>query len=146
MAFTEKKRRFVDALQSGLSGKKAALAAGYSEKGAAQAASRLMKDLDVLAALERKEKVNQAKQQAKASGKPLNLPELSQMFSDPKDFLKALMNDPSEEMRLRMDAARTLMPFEHERKSDKSKKSARDEAAKKVAESRFAVPAAPRMH
>ncbi len=33
MALTDKKRRFVQALQSGLSGAKAAIHAGYSEKG-----------------------------------------------------------------------------------------------------------------
>ncbi|MFY3832618.1 terminase small subunit [Achromobacter xylosoxidans] len=53
MALTDKKRRFVDALLSGLSGTKAAIHAGYSENGAAQAAARLMRDKHVLAALGR---------------------------------------------------------------------------------------------
>lgn len=53
MALTDKKRRFVDALLSGLSGAKAAIHAGYSENGAAQAAARLMRDKHVLAALGR---------------------------------------------------------------------------------------------
>lgn len=64
MSLTDKKRRFVVALQSGLSGAKAAIKAGYSGKGSAQAASRLMKDPDVKAALERKELVNKAKAEA----------------------------------------------------------------------------------
>lgn len=143
MAFTEKKRRFVDALQSGLTGKAAALAAGYSEKGAAQAASRLMKDPDVIAALDRKEKVNKAKEQAKAEGKPLNVADLSQMYSDPKDFLKALMNDHGEDMKLRLDAAKVLMPFTHARKGEASKKSAREQAVDKASSGRFAIPASP---
>ena len=145
MAFTDKKRKFVAALQSGLSGAKAAVAAGYSEKGAPQAASRLMKDPDVLAALKRKEIVEQAKAEAKAAGKEINLPDLSRMFSDPKDFLKALMNDAGEDMKLRMDAAKALMPFTHERKGEASKKSAKDEAAQKAMQGRFSVPAAPRL-
>jgi len=58
MALTEKKRRFVAALQSGLTGAKAAVDAGYSEKGAAQAASRLMKDGAVVSALGRALEVN----------------------------------------------------------------------------------------
>lgn len=143
MAFTDKKRRFVHALQSGLKGKEAAIAAGYSEKGAAQAASRLMNDPDVLAALDRKEKVNQAKKEAKAQGKAVNLPDLSQMFSDPKEFLRALMNDPGEDMKLRLDAAKVLMPFTHERKGEASKKVSRNEAARQAA-NRFAVPEPPR--
>ena len=147
MAFTEKKRRFVDALQSGLTGAKAALAAGYSENGAAQAASRLMKDPDVIAALERRAKVNEAKEQAKAAGKDLNLADLSKMYSDPKDFLKALMNDHGEEMKLRFEAAKVLMPFTHERKGEASKKSEREKAVERASTGRFAVPAAPpRMH
>ncbi len=145
MAFTDKKRKFVAALQSGLSGAKAAVAAGYSEKGAPQAASRLMKDPDVLAALKRKEIVEQAKAEAKAAGKEISLPDLGKMFSDPKDFLKALMNDPSEDMKLRMDAAKALMPFTHERKGEASKKTAKDEAAQKAMQGRFSVPAAPRL-
>ncbi|WP_368655406.1 terminase small subunit [Castellaniella ginsengisoli] len=145
MAFTDKKRKFVAALQSGLSGAKAAVAAGYSEKGAAQAASRLMKDKDVQEALKRKELVEQAKAEAKAAGKEVNLPDLGKMFSDPKAFLMALMNDPGEDMKLRVDAAKALMPFTHERKGEASKKSAKEEAAHKAMQGRFAVPAAPRM-
>ncbi|MFT0533941.1 terminase small subunit [Castellaniella hirudinis] len=145
MAFTDKKRKFVAALQSGLSGAKAAVAAGYSEKGAPQAASRLMKDPDVQAALKRKEIVEQAKSEAKAAGKDVNLPDLGKMFSDPQDFLKALMNDVSEDMKLRLDAAKALMPFTHERKGEASKKSAKEDAANKAMQGRFAVPAAPRL-
>lgn len=144
MALTDKKRRFVQALQSGLSGAKAAAAAGYSEKGASQAASRLMKDPDVIAALERKEAVEQAKAEAKASGKQINLPDLSKMYSDPQDFLKALMNDASEDMKLRVDAAKALMPFVHQRKGEGGKKEAKQEEAQKVA-SRFAPSAPPRL-
>jgi len=145
MAFTDKKRKFVAALQSGLSGAKAAVAAGYSEKGAPQAASRLMKDPDVAAALERKALVEQAKAEAKAAGREVNLPDLGKMFSDPKEFLKALMNDPSEDMKLRVDAAKCLMPFEHERKGEVGKKSAKEQAAAKAATGRFSVPAPPAM-
>lgn len=146
MAFTEKKRRFVDALQSGLTGAQAAIAAGYSEKGAAQAASRLMKDADVIAALARKSSVNKAKELAKEQTAPVNVAELSKMYSDPKEFLRALMNDHAEDMKLRLDAAKVLMPFTHERKGEASKKSARDDAAEKAA-ARFSVPAPPpRMH
>ncbi|MBV6304926.1 terminase small subunit [Candidimonas humi] len=145
MALTDKKRRFVVALQSGLAGAKAAVKAGYSEKGAAQAASRLMKDADVKAALERKKAVNKAKAEAKASGREFNLPDLGKMFSDPKEFLKAVMNDPSEEMKLRVEAAKTLMPFDHGKVADQGKKGAKADAAKKAATGRFAPKAPPRL-
>jgi len=147
MALTDKKRKFVLALQSGESGARAAIAAGYSEKGASQAASRLMKDPDVKAALARKEAVEEAKEEAKASGKPINLPDLGKMFGDPKDFLKALMNDPSEDMKLRFEAAKALMPFTHERKGEASKKSAKEQQLAEVMGSgRFSVAAPPRLN
>ena len=147
MALTDKKRKFVVALQSGLSGAKAAIAAGYSENGAAQAASRLMKDPDVIAALERKAAVEQAKAEAKAQGKQISLPDLGKMYSDPKEFLRALMNDPTEDMKLRLDAAKSLMPFTHERKGEASKKSAKEQQLSDAMNSgRFSVAAPPSLN
>lgn len=144
MALTDKKRKFVAALQSGLSGANAAVAAGYSEKGASQAASRLMKDPDVIAALERKEMVEQAKAQAKEEGKSVSIPNLSKMYSDPKEFLKAVMNDPLEDPKLRVDAAKSLMPYVHQRQGEGGKKEAQQKKAEKVA-SRFSPSAPPRL-
>lgn len=144
MALTDKKRKFVDALQSGLSGAKAAVAAGYSEKGASQAASRLMNDPDVIAALERRKSVEKAKSEAKAQGKSLNLPDFSKMYSDPAEFLKALMNDAGEDMKLRVDAAKALMPYIHQRKGEGGKKDAKQEAAEKVS-GRFGPPSPPKL-
>lgn len=144
MAFTDKKRRFVDALRKDLSGKEAAIAAGYSERGASQAASRLMKDPDVIAALERHKKINKAKEEAKEQGKVFDIAALSQMYSDPKDFLSAVMNDPSEEVRLRVDAAKTLMPYFHTRKAEVGKKVQAQTKANDIANNRFAPRSAPR--
>lgn len=129
MALTAQKRKFADAVRTGMSATKAAIAAGYSEKTAAQAASRLMKDKDVLAEIGRKEAVNKAKEKAKAEGKPLNLPDLSKLYSDPKDFLLAVMNDGGEEARYRVDAAKALMPYIHERKGEAGKKAGKAGAA-----------------
>ena len=145
MALTDKKRRFVAALQSGLKGAKAAEHAGYSKATAAQAASRLMKDPDVLAELARKETVNKAKEQAKDAGRPVSMPDLARMFSDPKAFLMALMNDAGEDIKLRADAAKALMPYEHERKADAGKKKGKEDAAKTLTGGRFApTPPPPR--
>lgn len=143
MALTDKKRKFVAALQSGLSGAKAAVAAGYSEKGASQAASRLMKDPDVIAALARKERVEQAKAEAKEEGRALNVGALSKTFDDPQDFLKAMMNDAAEDPKLRLDAAKTLMPYVHSRKGEGGKKDERKQAATAAAASGRLAPKAP---
>ncbi len=72
MALTEKKRRFADAILSGASNKKAAIDAGYSEKTAPQAGSKLAKDPDVSAYLERRRKFDQAKAEVKAETEKVN--------------------------------------------------------------------------
>src|SRR5690606_11050848 len=144
MAITDKKRRFAAALKSGASQTEAAIASGYSKNGAAQAGSRLAKDPDVIAELARKEHVAKAKEEAKEKGREINLPDLSKMYSDPMDFLMAMMNDAAEDLRIRHDAAKTLMPYRHARKDAARKKEDKQNAARKVA-SRFSTSAPPRL-
>ncbi|MDF3851363.1 terminase small subunit [Achromobacter denitrificans] len=133
MALTDKKRRFVQALQSGLSGAKAAIHAGYSEKGAAVAASRLMKDKDVREALGRVNQVNKLKEEAAASGKSISLPDLGKLYSDPLEFLKAVANDPEQDMKLRVDAAKAWVPYVHGKIGEQGKKDAKKKAAGEAA-------------
>lgn len=66
------------------------------------------------------------------------------LTSDPKEFLTALMNDPASEMKLRVDAAKALMPFTYQKLGEGGKKEQKDAAAKKVA-SRFASAAPPKL-
>jgi phage terminase small subunit len=65
---------------------------------------------------------------------------------DPKDdpliFLRDVMNDNEADARLRIDAAKALMPYIHQRIGDQGKKEGRQEAAKKAAAGKF-KPAAP---
>lgn len=143
MALTDKKRRFADALKSGASNRGAAVAAGYSEKTAAQAGSRLAKDPDVLAHIGRKEAVMEAQQQAKAEGKPTSLDAISRAYDDPKDFLRAVMNYAGEDMKLRVDAAKVLMPYEHAKPGELGKKEQKDDAAKAAGKGRFAAAPTP---
>ncbi|MFY3534639.1 terminase small subunit [Achromobacter denitrificans] len=133
MALTDKKRRFVQALQSGLSGAKAAIHAGYSEKGAAVAASRLMKDKDVQEAQGRVNQVNKLKEEAAASGKSISLPDLGKLYSDPLEFLKAVANDPEQDMKLRVDAAKAWVPYVHGKIGEQGKKDAKKKAAGEAA-------------
>ncbi|CAB3883354.1 hypothetical protein LMG26689_03598 [Achromobacter animicus] len=144
MALTDKKRRFVQALQSGLSGAKAAIHAGYSEKGAAVAASRLMKDKDVQEALGRVNQVNKLKEEAAAAGMEVSLPDLGKLYSDPLEFLKAVANDPEQDMKLRVEAAKAWVPYVHGKIGEQGKKDAKKQAADKVASGgRFAPPPPP---
>jgi phage terminase small subunit len=143
MALTAKKRLFADAVLAGKAHKDAAIAAGYSAATASAAGSRLVKDKDVAAYLaERRKKaprVAKTSQSAEdaavtsaavAAGFDLNA---ILTFSDPKAFLLAAMNDQNTEPKLRIDAAKTLMPFVHAKVGEAGKKDAKANAANKAA-------------
>lgn len=147
MALTGKKRLFAEALLAGKSNKMAALAAGYSAASASAAGSRLAKDKDVLAHLQRKAKAVSAAPPASAGAESSTGSfDLSQALShrDPRAFLLAAMNDNLLEPKLRIDAAKALMPFEFAKKGEGGKKEQLADAAKKVA-SRFSPAAPPKL-
>ena len=146
MALTPKKRAFADALRGGASNKDAAIAAGYSASSASAAGSRLAKDPHVLAELA-KGTINK-KVKGKSSAKPPKVAEsnaddegdspsfdLSRAltFTDPKAYLIAAMNDPKAEAKLRVDAAKALMPFMHQRKGETGKKEGKQADAENAA-------------
>lgn len=64
--------------------------------------------------------------------------------TDPQVFLVAVMGDDQADMKLRLDAARALMPYVHRRLDDVGKKEERKAAAGKLG-SRFAPSAPPRL-
>lgn len=64
---------------------------------------------------------------------------------DPLRFLIDQMNDPGLDARLRIDAAKALMPFVHHKKGEGGKKDERLDAAKKVASGKFGAFAPPRL-
>nr|WP_288355820.1 terminase small subunit [uncultured Pseudomonas sp.] len=57
--------------------------------------------------------------------------------SDPKDFLLAVMNDGGTEPKLRVDAAKALMPFIHQRRGEGGKKEQAKEKAGQIAGGKF---------
>ena len=143
MDLTGKRRAFADARLAGKSNKDAAIAAGYSAKTAGPAGSRLAKDPAIAAFI--------AKYQKPGAEAPPPAPpppatpsfdvQAAIMHSDPKNFLLVAMNDPAAPAKLRVEAAKALMPFMHKKPGETGKKEQRDADAKKVA-GRFA-PAAP---
>jgi phage terminase small subunit len=149
MALTGKKRAFADAVLAGLSNKDAAIAAGYSPATAAQAGSRLVKDPDIAQYLAEQKKAGRKKAVDKSAAAtpavpprpPFDLAALVN-FSDPKAFLKAVMNEPKVDLKQRVEAAKALMPFEHQKKGEGGKKDAQADAAKQAA-NKFATPRAP---
>ncbi|MGU9830188.1 terminase small subunit [Pseudomonas sp. LF242] len=139
MALTDKKRRFVESKASGASNREAAEAAGYAAASASAAGSRLAKDPDVVAALEKLK----AAQNVKASphsrdvgndqsdGDGDDLAELPNT-DDPLVWLLALMNEPKAKIFDRRNAAQSALPYFHGKKSGMGKKEQKLEDAAKV--------------
>lgn len=153
MALTPKQQAFVNAVREGASNKNAAIAAGYAVDSASVAGSRLAKHPDVMAALAapsvnkivkarppRSADVGEAFEEATEAGFDLAQ---AMRHSDPKDFLLAVMNDFGSEAKLRVDAAKALMPFMHQRKGDAGKKQDKQDAAKQAGAGRFGTGAPP---
>ncbi|PKH12612.1 terminase [Pseudomonas sp. 43NM1] len=157
MALTPKQRAFVVAVKGGASNKDAAIAAGYAASSASVAGSRLAKHPNVMAELAKagiNKVVNAPIKKAAVPNGLEQAPEelveagfdLAQALrhSDPKDFLLAVMNDFGSEAKLRVDAAKALMPFLHSRKGEGGKKDAAKEAAEKAA-GKFSRQAPPKL-
>lgn len=73
-----------------------------------------------------------------------SLVDLAQEFEDPKAFLTRVMNSPKVDLKLRIDASKALMPFEHARKADQGKKGSQREQANQLSfDGFFAPPPAP---
>lgn len=141
MALTGKKRLFADAVLAGSSNRDAAIAAGYSVKTASPQGSRLVKDPAVAAYLAERRKAAPAGQAPTPAAKPFD-PSNPILFSDPKAFLLAAMNDGQLAEKQRVEAAKALMPFMHQKLGEGGKKELANEKAKAAA-SRFAPMAPP---
>jgi len=147
MALTGKKRAFADAVLAGFSNKEAAIRAGYSEASAGPAGSRLVKDKDIAAYLAANRKdVPVAGKATPPPPAPVPTFDINAalLHTDPKAFLTAAMNDGALDPKLRIDAAKALMPFTHNKLGEGGKKDQKNEEAKKVA-SRFAAAVPPKL-
>ncbi len=154
MALTDKKRRFADALRSGATNREAAIAAGYSEKTASQAGSKLAKDPDVIAAIGRHIRQRQSAPAEVKPARKVNSPQVDEAgvgeltfaeFDDPRDFLVAVMNEQGAEPKLRVDAAKALMPYLHGKVADQGKKEQKAAAADEVSKGRFGARPPPKL-
>lgn len=138
---TEQQRKYAEARFAGLGKRDAALAAGCPEKTASQAGSRLEKHPNVVAHLAR---LKGAESDAiPAAGRDAQ-PALSagEFYEDPIDFLRAVMNDRTEDRKMRLQAATALLPYTHQKLGEGGKKDQREKAADGAARGRFA-PAPP---
>lgn len=151
MALTGKKRVFADAVLAGRSNKEGAIDAGYSAATASAAGSRLVKEPPVAAYLAARRETPAAAPVAatKPPATPLGDENVDPLngahYVDPKDFLAAAMNAPELDMRQRIDSAKALMPFTHQKLGEGGKKDEKQAAAKTAAKGRFSPAAPPKL-
>jgi len=149
MALTGKKRAFADAVLAGRSNKDAAIEAGYSAATASAAGSRLVKEPPVAAYIASRRAASSetapapTKLPVPPSGDEDIDPLKGARYVDPKDFLGAAMNAPDLDMRQRIDCAKALMPFEHQKLGEGGKKAGKQDAAKTASQGRFGAPPPP---
>ena len=147
MALTAKMKAFAQAVVDGLSNKDAAISAGYSEKSAMQQGSKLAKIPEVIAYINQfksvknltptNEKLTSKKPKVNSvdSGENDNpLDEENYAKDDPLQFLLDVMNK-SDDMFMRVNAAKAALPYVHGKVADKGKKETKAEEAKKAAQS-----------
>lgn len=78
--------------------------------------------------------------------KPPTLLQAAKESSDPVDFLRSVMNDQMADAKLRVDAAKALMPYVHGKKAEGGKKEQRQAAAEEVVkDATFATGTGPKL-
>lgn len=143
MALSEKMKKFAQAVVDGLSNKEAAISAGYAEKTASQAGSKLRKDPEISVYIEKlkADKEGRSLTSEKPKVKPVSSHEdddpIEDQYStdDPLDFLINVMKNSGNEMMLRVNAARAALPYKHGKIADQGKKQTKEEAAKAATKS-----------
>jgi phage terminase small subunit len=146
MALTGKKRAFADAVLAGFSNKEAAIRAGFSEKTASAAGSRNVKDPDVKAYLDqRRHTPETAGAKALPAPGPGNDAIEIPPTDDPVEFLTKVMNEPAADLRLRMDAAKAMLPFKHQKLGEGGKKDQKQVAARKAGAGKFGSSEPPKL-
>lgn len=132
--------KFVAAIVRGLNQTEAAVAAGLSEKSAQAAGARLRKKKSVVDAL--------AAIGFSTPGAPITIPTSKPQEPEPEEvadiglpqtedsleFLEAVVANPNIPLGRRLEAAKTLLPFQHAKIGEKGKKATKAEGAKDLAE------------
>ncbi|MDH5824322.1 terminase small subunit [Luteimonas sp. RD2P54] len=139
----ERQRQFVSNKIAGCTNKAAALAAGYSPNGAAQAGDRLMREPAIRAALKAAGKNTPA-----VDAKPSNTPKMPRAkYADPVAFLEDVMNHAELPIAMRADAAKQLLPYKHARMGETGKKEKAKDKARTIARggNKFATKVPPQL-
>ena len=142
---TQKKRLYVQARLSGKNQTDSAIFAGCPESTARQAASRYEKDPEVIAHMARVS-AGEPEPEKKLKKDVFQRQEVPEALcaSDPLEYMRRVMENETEDPKLRMEAAKTLASYLHAKPGEKGKKEQRQEAAEKMA-SRFSPSAPPKL-
>ena len=161
MALTAKGKAFAQAVADGMSNKDAAISAGYSEKTAAQQGSKLSKNPEIIAYIE---KLTSAKKLTPKSKKltsakpeqsnPIQVVKVEKIESgpeqvhgqfvgrdeivigsheDPLEYLKSVWMNKEQDEELRVACAKAALPYVHGKVADKGKKQTKAEEAQAAA-------------
>ncbi|MNP51726.1 hypothetical protein D3C76_1460690 [compost metagenome] len=140
----EAQQKFVEATLRGAGPKAAAIAAGLSENTAASAGSRMRKHPKIVAALAAigfdtpglPAPVLEPKK-APASEAPTEPEEVADIglpqTEDSLEFLEAVVANPNIPLGRRLEAAKTLLPFQHAKIGEKGKKATKADGAQAAA-------------
>lgn len=133
-------RKFVEATLRGAGPKEAAIAAGLSPDTAGPAGARMRKHAKVIAALEAvgfatPGAPGTVRTPAPPPPQAEPEPELDDLPSttDSLEFLEAVQANPRIPLSRRMEAAKTLLPFQHAKIGEKGKKESKADGAKQTA-------------
>lgn len=146
MSLTRQQRLYAEARFAGHSKKDAALAAGCPERTASQAGSRLERHPNVVAHLVRLKAIeSESVPGAGADPVPPGVNPSAAVYDDPIDLLKAEMNNPRLDPKVRIQAASALLPYVHQKMGESGKKDKADDAARDAASGRFQPQPAPQL-
>jgi phage terminase small subunit len=150
VALTKQKRLYADARLAGLGKKESAVKAGCPVKTASQAASRLEKDPEIIAAMARATPrdwtlpVNPSVNSADSDNSPPRAASNAALsLSDPLAYLAGVMDDLNEDPKMRADAAKAMLPYMHGKIGEQGKKESQSQLAKETSKGRFAAGAPP---
>ena len=168
-----KQKLYAKSRFEGLNQTQSAIAAGYSDKTAPQAASRLEKDPEVMAHRDRlsagqPEPLPVPAQEPKTVVSKVTIAKVEKMAKhvepkpapvetahyedssaksladlDPLEFMRQIVADSYEDPKLRLEAAKALAPYLHAKKGDIGKKEQQAKTAESVATGKFAASAPP---
>lgn len=141
---TSKKRAFAESLLAGKSQTESAVSAGYSENTAKQAGYKLARDKDVLDHINRM-KNHQEKSKPQIEKKAEEVTKRKMTYLDPMDFLRDVMNDDSEDKKIRADAAKSMLPYVHAKIGEQGKKETQQNKAKNATDGFYSAAKPPKV-